>query len=432
METDNMDVGAQKKKGRLPVIIAVVLIVAALAAAGFFVVPRLIGIADEEADDFDEEDEDEMEEEIAAIISRAEKLAAENRLDRALARVREGLETYPDSEELREKEAEYSDALEAGSRGASVTMERSWDSGYESAVFTGLNAQGDAVWTYETKTYPVAQLDAVNEIGAHGGNYYLVENGSVVALKIADGSVLWVNDDFDGSASGSDFDDEGTLYLCGHLGPDLFIVDADGNTIHRSDSFDLEYLWPYSVAYQGTQVAITFGQTPSGEDEVVYVDLRDYSASIPERSEVSPVSMDRVSTVTASSYLDEAQYGFVHGPANAIDGDLSTAWVEDAAGQGEGESITIQLDGVCAVSGFTINAGYQKNADAYHNNSRPAGLRVTFSDGSSMDISLEDVNDQQIVTFGAPVDTSGVTFTILSVYAGSAYQDTAISEISLF
>ena len=104
METDHMNRGTQKRKGRLPVIIAVVLIVAALAAAGSFVVPRIIGIANEEADDLEEEDEDERdgderEEEIAAIISSAEKLAAENRLERAPARVREGLETYPDAEE---------------------------------------------------------------------------------------------------------------------------------------------------------------------------------------------------------------------------------------------------------------------------------------------------------------------------------------------
>lgn len=77
--------------------------------------------------------------------------------------------------------------------------------------------------------------------------------------------------------------------------------------------------------------------------------------------EASRISMANVSAVTATSYLEEARYGFVHGPANVIDGDLSSAWVEDAA-----------------------------------------------------------------------VDTSSVTFTILSVYPGSTYEDTAITEISLF
>jgi hypothetical protein len=56
---------------------------------------------------------------------------------------------------------------------------------------------------------------------------------------------------------------------------------------------------------------------------------------------------------------------------------------------------------------------------------------VSFSDGSYLDVPLEDLNAQQQITFDLPVETSSVTFTIESVYAGSKYKDTAISEISL-
>lgn len=123
-------------------------------------------------------------------------------------------------------------------------------------------------------------------------------------------------------------------------------------------------------------------------DEVVYVDLGNYSTSIPPaaaEAETPRVSMTGVSMVTATSYLEETQYGFVHGPSNVVDGNLSSAWVEDAAGQGVGEAVTIHLDGIYAQSGFTIHAGYQKSAGTYANNSRPASLRVTFSDGESME-----------------------------------------------
>ena len=437
MANNFSDGNKPKKPGKLPVIIAVVLAVAILAAAGFFFGPKLLDMirGEQAADAGDEDDEVDEDEEIASIISRAEKLAAEGKLDRALARVEKGLETYPKSKKLQRKAEEYASALGEQTRATDVTMEHFWDSGNESAVFTGLNAQGDVVWTYETETYPAAQLERINEIGAFGDGYYLVEDGSIYVLNIADGSVRWVNDDFTGSVSAGVFDDGGTLYLCGHLGPDLFIVDKDGNTIHKIDSLDSEYLWPYKIAYQKNRVAISFGETPPGADDVVYVDLRDYSTSIekPEADTEAPrVSMTGISTVTATSYLEEPQYGFIHSPANIIDGDLSSAWVEDAAGQGEGESVTIRLDGTYAISGFTINAGYQKSADTYNNNSRPAGLRVTFFDGSSVEVSLEDVNGEQRITFDTAVDTSSVTFTILSVYPGSVYQDTAITEISLF
>lgn len=440
MANDFTDGGRQKKKSKLPLIIALVLAVAVLAAAGFFLGPKLVDMirgeqaADVDGDDDDDEEVDE-DEEIASIISRAEKLADDGKLDRALARIEKGLESYPKSKKLQRKAEEYTSVLEEQTRGVSVTMERLSDSFYESAVFTGLSAQGDAVWTYETETYPLAQLDRINEIGVYGDGYYLVEDGSVYVLNIADGSVRWINGEFDGSASGSVFDDDGTLYLCGHLGPDLFIVDKDGNTVHKTYAFDSGYLWPYEIAYQKNRVAITFGETPPGADDVVYVDLRDYSASITKtaaETEVPQASLGAVSTVTATSYLEEPQYGFVHGPSNVIDGDLTSAWVEGADGQGEGESITLHLDGVYTISGFTIHAGYQKSTDTYHNNSRPASLRVTFSDGAGIEVSLEDFNGEQIVTFDTAVNTSNVTFTILSVYPGSTYQDTAITDISLF
>lgn len=442
MANQGMDGSRPKKPGRLPVIIAVIAAAAVLAAAGFFFGPKLLDMfrndqtADVDKRDKKDDDEVDEDEEIAAIISRAEKLADEGKFDRALARIEKGLETYPDSRKLKKKAEEYALALEEEQpRVVDVTMEHLWDSGYESAVITGLDAQGDAVWTYETEAYPVAQLDQINEIGAHGDGYYLVEDGSIYVLNTADGSVRWVNDDFGGSATCGVFDGEGTLYVCGFLGPDLFIVGAGGNTVHKIDALDSEYIWPYQIEYQKTRVAITFDMAPDGADHVVYVDLRDYSASITKNTEgpeTPGASMDGVSSVTATSYLEEPQYGFVHGPANVADGDLSSAWVEGAAGQGEGESITLRLDGTYALSGFTINAGYQKSADTYYNNSRPAGLRVTFSDGTGVDVSLEDVNGEQRVAFEGAVDTSSVTFTILSVYPGSVYQDTAITEISLF
>lgn len=150
------------------------------------------------------------------------------------------------------------------------------------------------------------------------------------------------------------------------------------------------------------------------------------------QNETPTVTMSAVSSVTASCYLEEPQYGLTHGPTNVTDGSLSTAWVENAYGQGEGESITLNLSGKYRVSGFTINAGYQKSASTYENNSRPYKLRVSFSDGNSVEVSLEDTNTQQRVTFNSAVETSSVTFTIVSVYAGSKYEDTAITEISLF
>lgn len=321
--------------------------------------------------------------------------------------------------------------------GVSVDFAHHNSGAYESAVITGKSREGKTVWSYTTGQYEAAQLDRVNDVGLYGDTYYFVEDGTVTALRLADGELLWKNADFVGSASAHAFDGDGNVYLSGYFGPDLFIAGPGGRTVKRIDTLDSGYYWPKRMDYQGTQLAITFEGTPSEKDETVYVSLSDYSTSIGKPGGApsgtgAGVSMSAVTGSSASSYLVEPQYGISHGPECVIDGDLSTGWVENASGQGIGESVTLSFDGAYRVSGFTINAGYQKSSSLYYKNSRPASLLVSFSDGSSVTLELEDYFGQQSFTFGSPVETTSVTFTIESVYAGNKYQDTVISEISLF
>ena len=141
---------------------------------------------------------------------------------------------------------------------------------------------------------------------------------------------------------------------------------------------------------------------------------------------------DAVLSVSASSSLVEQSYGISHTPEKAIDGDLTTGWVEDAPGAGIGETITLFLDSTYTVRGFVIHAGYQKSASLYERNARPAVLKLSFSNGESQSFTLQDLNGQQRILFAQPVETDRVTFTIESVYNGTTYQDTVISELMLF
>lgn len=141
---------------------------------------------------------------------------------------------------------------------------------------------------------------------------------------------------------------------------------------------------------------------------------------------------DAVLSVNASSSLVEQTYGISHTPEKAIDGDLTTGWVEDAPGAGIGETITLFLDSTYTVHGFVIHAGYQKSASLYERNARPAVLKLSFSNGESQSFPLQDLNGQQRILFAQPVETDRVTFTIESVYNGTTYQDTVISELMLF
>ena len=147
-------------------------------------------------------------------------------------------------------------------------------------------------------------------------------------------------------------------------------------------------------------------------------------------SEPAPAaSLGHIREVTATSVYS-GEYSYL--PALIRDGDLTTAWVEGVSGQGEGESITIRFDVPCSLSGFSIHAGYHKTESLYQKNSRPKEIELTFSDGSSCRVTLEDRMAPQTVTLSAPVETDSLTIRLVSVYPGTAYTDTAISEIVPF
>lgn len=151
------------------------------------------------------------------------------------------------------------------------------------------------------------------------------------------------------------------------------------------------------------------------------------STAVPAYPSVAEV---HVTSITASSSL--AEYNMTHSPERVMDGSLSTAWVEGASGQGESETITICFDANCRVSGMRINAGYQKSADLYSKNSRPSVLRVIYTDGTTEDCALQDINGMQEIHFSREMVTGSISLMIVSVYPGTKYSDTVISEIQFF
>lgn len=154
------------------------------------------------------------------------------------------------------------------------------------------------------------------------------------------------------------------------------------------------------------------------------------SAPIESLESAPPVTMDHVELVMASSSLSE--YDMTHSPERLCDGELSSAWVEGAEGQGIGESVTFCFDETCVVTGFLIHGGYQKSRDLYQKNSRPARLRVFIPGYEEAIYLLGDEFGVQDIPLEVPVETKEITFIIEDVYAGSKYEDTVISELTFY
>lgn len=141
-------------------------------------------------------------------------------------------------------------------------------------------------------------------------------------------------------------------------------------------------------------------------------------------------SMENISHISATSQLSE--YDMTHSADRLIDGDISTAWVEGMSGQGIKESVSVQFDDEYLINGIKINAGYQKNDELYNKNSRPAKLGIAFSDGTYEVHELDDANSVQDIVFQKPIYSKSISLIIEDVYSGTKYEDTAISEISIY
>ena len=136
---------------------------------------------------------------------------------------------------------------------------------------------------------------------------------------------------------------------------------------------------------------------------------------------------------TASSELPGDEITAYYGARNVLDGDFHTAWNEGANGHGEGEWVQIQASTEQHVTGIRICAGYSKAADVYDWNNRPRDVTISFSDGSSVDVTLDDAySTWQVFELSRPVDTTYVRITVNSVYPGSQWDDTAISDIQVY
>lgn len=143
-----------------------------------------------------------------------------------------------------------------------------------------------------------------------------------------------------------------------------------------------------------------------------------------------PVSKLYVSNTDCSSILHDST-SINYGSSKAIDGDFSTVWSEGVSGFGQGEWIRLDLDSEYTIKKIKIVNGLVNNKNGYYNNNRPESLTLSFSDGSSQMIHLEDNNMGYQIVDITPVKSDYVKFTIDSVYYGSKYNDTCIGDIEI-
>lgn len=152
-----------------------------------------------------------------------------------------------------------------------------------------------------------------------------------------------------------------------------------------------------------------------------------FSAYLGDDPGYSRLGTDSVEAYASSEQVD--QYGY-YAASNANDADPSTAWAEGADGLGEGEWLSLFFD-ERMVAGFAIQAGYQRSAETYNGNARPAQICISVAGEDDCLLTLADSRGEQVVLFTRPALTDFLSIEIVSAYSGSNYADTCISDVRI-
>ena len=314
-----------------------------------------------------------------------------------------------------------------------VDFDQSYADGTEQAVITAYAADGTPVWTRNTASYPAAQLSQCCDVGVYNGKYYYVEGGDLYALALEDGSPIWVNTEFGGSSAHHFMDADGTLYLCGYYGPDLFVVDWDGKTLGRINKCRDDYNWPYEIEVNGDVIRIHYEQNGLYL-ELSKADVLQQAAS--EGGILSPTGI-RASSELEPYYSSQPPYPLYTYYASYIDdNDLSTAWNEGVEGSGVGEYLELDFPAGTVLAGGVIYSGFYDTEELFYQNNAPTRLEVS-SGGAAAVVEIGEYArtwqagfpgyafslEKEIVSDGC------VRVTVLDVRKGNKYDDTCISEL---
>ena len=135
-------------------------------------------------------------------------------------------------------------------------------------------------------------------------------------------------------------------------------------------------------------------------------------------------------SVSASTSLEPSE-GVTYDPSNLVDGKVSTVWVEGEEGSGLGSWVLVDLGGEKTIESIRIWNGNWYSWDFWNRHNRIKELEVELSDGTVHKYTLKDEKVPETLTFPSPVRTSSIKLKIKSVYAGTTFHDTCISELEV-
>lgn len=163
------------------------------------------------------------------------------------------------------------------------------------------------------------------------------------------------------------------------------------------------------------------GQTlHKGDSVMLYVSDGAEKESVTEE----PHSAPYFSSITASSVRGDESVSFAPENVTVNDGSCWSAVSAD-----NGEWIRFGAEDNQWVKGVSIVNGNARDNESFQQNARVTAIRFEFSDGTSIEKSVNDSMSLQNIDFGREVKTSGMKMTVIGHRDGSVYPYICISYI---
>jgi len=129
---------------------------------------------------------------------------------------------------------------------------------------------------------------------------------------------------------------------------------------------------------------------------------------------------------SAKSYYSAAGTSY---PADKVKDGKTVPWFEGDPGNGVGSWLEIDFGGEKKITKLAMFAGDWQSGDNWQRANRPKELEIRWSDGTTEIWTLTDEWKVQNYVPKTAKTTSSVRFKVNSLYSGTTFPDTAISEI---
>lgn len=155
------------------------------------------------------------------------------------------------------------------------------------------------------------------------------------------------------------------------------------------------------------------------------------SVSKAKKSSYSDLKKAKITYSTSSSVVTDNDPSIRNEAAQMVDGDPITSWQEGVPGDGIGENVYFEFKKEYNVKYITFKMGNWRDQDRYNKNNRPRNVLLELG-GQEYELSFPDGMTEYMVKFSDGLPASDLYLEIRSVYKGYEWDDTCISEMTVY